>query len=67
MTYAEVTAAQCDAHDVVLADPPYFEQCGSATKAASVFPRTASPVVAVGLLGARLLEAHEIAMAYDYI
>jgi DsbC/DsbD-like thiol-disulfide interchange protein len=66
-TYAAVTTAQCDAHDVVLADSPYFGQARGATKHADHFPETTSPIVAVGFLGTRLLEAQKVAMACGYI
>jgi hypothetical protein len=66
-TYDKVTAEQCDAHDVVLADSPYFEEARRATKLARAFPRTSAPIVAVGFLGTELLEAHKVAMACGYI
>lgn len=66
-TYAEVTAAACDAHDVVLADSPTFGQVRGKKVPAAQFPATATPIVAVGLLGTQLLEAQNIAMACGYI
>jgi hypothetical protein len=66
-TYDAVTTAQCDAHDVVLADSPYFDQTRGASKHADRFPETASPIVAVGFLGTVLLEAQKVAMACGYI
>ncbi|MGB3965378.1 MAG: hypothetical protein WBO45_01510, partial [Planctomycetota bacterium] len=66
-TYAAVTGPECDGHDVVLADSPTFGQHKGAAKAARAFPRTASPVVAVGILGTEVLEGHKVAMACGYI
>lgn len=66
-TYAKVTTGECDRHEVVLADSPTFNQHKDALEAARAFPRTASPVVAVGFLGTELLEAHKVAMACGYI
>jgi hypothetical protein len=66
-TYDSVTTAQCDAHDVVLADSPYFDQAKGARKHADRFPETTSPIVAVGFLGTVLLEAQKVAMACGYI
>lgn len=66
-TYAAVTAEACDAHDVVLADSPTFGQLRGQRVPARSFPKTQSPVVAVGFLGTQLLEAHKIAMACGYI
>lgn len=66
-TYADVAAADCEAHDVVVADSPYFKEAGKHRKAAAAFPETPTPVVAVGFLGTVLLEANRIAMACGYI
>lgn len=66
-TYAKVTTDECDRCEVVLADSPTYGQHKDAIKAARAFPRTASPVVAVGFLGTELLEAHKVAMACGYI
>lgn len=66
-TYGDVTTEQCDRHDVVLADSPYFEQARKAYRAAQAFPETTAPIVAVGYLGTTLLEAQRIAMACGYI
>lgn len=66
-TYADVTAAQCDAHDVVVADSPTFQQLRGKKVPVERFPETGTPVVAVGLLGTRLLEANKVAMASGYI
>jgi hypothetical protein len=68
-TYAKVQQAECDAHDVVLADSPTFGQCGGKATLEDVkkFPATASPIVAVGFLGTQLLVAQKVAMASGYI
>ena len=66
-TYATVTAEQCDAHDVVLADSPTFNQTRGKKANTKDFPKTESPVVAVGFLGTQILVAHKVAMACGYI
>ena len=66
-TWADVTAAVCDAHDVVLADSPTFGQTRGKKIPATKFPETATPIVAVGFLGTQLLEAQRVAMACGYI
>ncbi|MBK8096023.1 MAG: hypothetical protein IPK26_02895 [Planctomycetes bacterium] len=66
-TYADVTAAVCDAHDVVLADSPTFNQARGKKVPVAKFPETATPIVAVGFLGTQLLEAQRVAMACGYI
>ena len=66
-TYADVQAAMCDRHDVVLADSELFEAARAATKTVWEFPRTTSPVVAVGFLGTELIEKHGLAMTSGYI
>jgi hypothetical protein len=66
-TYAEVTPAACDARDVVLTDSDLSQKHGVATDVVRRFPRTASPVVAVGHLGTKLVEAHGLAMTSGYI
>ncbi len=66
-TYATVTTALCDANEVVLADSPTFGQVRGKKINARAFPKTESPVVAVGFLGTELLEAHKVAMACGYI
>jgi hypothetical protein len=66
-TYAAVQKEQCDAHDVVLADSPYFKQAGAARKDAMRFPETATPMVAVGFLGSQVLVAQKVTMACGYI
>jgi hypothetical protein len=66
-TWGEVTAEQCAAHDVVLADSPTFDQCKGVGTKVGKFPRTDTPIVAVGFLGTRLLEENKVAMACGYI
>lgn len=66
-TYGELTPAQCDGSDVVVADSPYFGQARGGRAAVQAFPKTTAPVVAVGFLGTQLLEANKIAMACGYI
>jgi len=66
-TYANVTAKDCDAHDVVLADSPTFHQCKGMSGKAKAFPETSTPIVAVGFLGTQLLVGQKIAMACGYI
>ena len=66
-TWATATAEQCDAHDVVLADSPTFNQVRGKKVDVRKFPATKAPVVAVGFLGTQLLEANRIAMACGYI
>ena len=66
-TYAKVQQAECDAHDVVLADSPTFGQCRGKGGDVKRFPATASPIVAVGFFGTQLLENQKVAMACGYI
>lgn len=66
-TYATVTPELCDAYEVVIADSPTFGQVRGKKVDARSFPKTKSPVVAVGFLGTELLEAHKVAMACGYI
>lgn len=67
-TYTDVTTRACDAHDVVLADSRLFRKNDkSAVGRARVFPRTKSPIVAVGFLGTELIEGQKIAMTSGYI
>ena len=67
-TYASVSARTCDGHDVVLADSKLFRknEAGSIGRARA-FPKTASPIVAVGFLGTELIEGQGIAMTSGYI
>ncbi len=66
-TYAAVTTDACDAHDVVIADSPTFNQVRGKKVDVEAFPKTSSPIVAVGFLGTQLLEANKVAMACGYI
>lgn len=66
-TYADVTSELCDAADVVLADSDLFRNNGGALGGARGFPRTETPIVAVGFLGTELVEAHDVAMTSGYI
>ena len=67
-TYAKVTTRACDKHDVVLADSKLFRknEKGSIGRARG-FPKTSSPIVAVGFLGTELIEGQKIAMTSGYI
>ena len=66
-TYEDVTAALCNQHQVVLADSELFGTARAATRTVWTFPRTESPVVAVGFLGTELVEKHDLAMTSGYI
>jgi len=66
-TYEEVTTAQCDRHDVVLADSKLFGKSRGTRQHVLKFPSTATPIVAVGFFGTELIEAHGIAMTSGYI
>ena len=66
-TYDEVDVKTCDTHDVVLAASKLFRQDGKGGRKASSFPKTKTPIVAVGFLGTRLIENHGLAMTSGYI
>jgi len=66
-TYAAVTTALCDSNDVVIADSQTFMAERGKKVPAEKFPPTQTPVVAVGFLGTRVLEANKVAMACGYI
>ncbi len=66
-TYDEVDTQACDDHDVVLAASKLFREDGKGGRRASSFPKTSSPIVAVGFLGTRLIEHHGLAMTSGYI
>lgn len=66
-TYAKVTAVTCDGHDVVLADSKLFRQGARVRDLVLKFPHTVAPIVAVGLWGTELVEAHKVAMTSGYI
>jgi len=67
-TYSKVTARACDLHDVVLTDSKLFRknEKGSVGRARG-FPKTSSPIVAVGFLATELIEGQKIAMTSGYI
>ena len=70
--YEGLTAKQCEQFDVIVADSPnasdaVAREVRKKRRVAMQFPRTKTPIVAVGFLGTELLEAHEIAMACGYI
>jgi hypothetical protein len=67
-TYADVTSRACDRAEVVLADSKLFRKNakGSVGRARK-FPKTKSPIVAVGFLGTELIEGHGVAMTSGYI
>ena len=68
-SYAEVTAKLCDEYDVVLADSPLFggKRVGKHIRSAREFPRTKTPIVAVGFYGTELVEGQGVAMTSGYI
>ena len=67
-TYAQAKGPECDAHDVVLFDSKLFRKSAKGSrKLARGFPRTKTPIVAVGFLGTELIEAHGLAMTSGYI
>ena len=66
--YKTLTKQACDAADVVLADSKLFRKDAKGTRQLVLeFPKTSSPIVAVGFLGTELIEAHGIAMTSGYI
>lgn len=65
--YESVTAEACDAHDVVVADSDVFRKHGVGLGVVRGFPRTETPIVAVGFLGTELVEGHGVAMTSGYI
>jgi hypothetical protein len=66
-TYEEVDTETCDSHDVVLAASKLFREDGKGGRKASSFPKTRTPIVAIGFLGTRLIENHGLAMTSGYI
>jgi hypothetical protein len=66
-TYAKVAAAECDAHDLVIADSPTFNQTKAGRSGAQKFPLTRTPMIAVGFLGSQVLVAQKVTMACGYI
>ncbi len=53
--------------DVVVADSDVFQKHGVGMDVVERFPRTATPIVAVGFIGTQLCEAHGVAMTSGYI
>lgn len=66
-TYGAVELASADAADVVVADSDVFQKHGVGRDVIARFPRTATPLVAVGFIGTELCEAHGLAMTSGYI
>jgi hypothetical protein len=66
-TYPEVTAALCDRHQVVLCDSKRFRETAKVMQHVRAFPRTDTPIVAVGFFGTELIERHGVAMTSGYI
>jgi len=66
-TYPQVDAKTCDAQDLIVADSKLFRQDGEGGRKARDFPRTRTPIVAVGFLGHLIIEAHGLAMTSGYI
>ena len=65
--YTLVTQEACDGADAIVADSNYFRRPGSSMAGVREFPRTDTPIVAVGFLGTELVEAHGVAMTSGYI
>ena len=57
----------CDRFDVVIGDCEGYQQSKSIVSFARDFPKTQTPIIAVGFLGSELVEAHQIAMTSGYI
>jgi hypothetical protein len=66
-TYATVDLATADTYDVVVADSDVFQKHGVRGDVIARFPRTATPIVAVGFIGTQLCESHGLAMTSGYI
>ena len=66
-TYANVEADDCESHDVVLADSNVFRKTTATRADIHKFPKTKTPLVAVGFNGTELIESHKIAMTSGYI
>ena len=65
--YTEVEKPDCEAHDVVLADSNLFGKTTARRAVIHKFPKSETPLVAVGFNGTELIEAHKIAMTSGYI
>lgn len=66
-TYADVTGPMCDLYAVVLCDSKRFRQTAKVRELVRAFPKTETPIVAVGFFGTELIEAHGVAMTSGYI
>ena len=66
-TYGDVDASMAEASDVVIADSKTFRSARSALTHLEHFPRTETPVFAVGFIGTELVEEHDLAMTSGYI
>jgi len=66
-TYDDVKAEQCEQHDLVLADSKLFGKGKRVRKQVLAFPKTTTPIIAVGFYGTELIEAHGVAMTSGYI
>lgn len=66
-TYDLVKVEQCDQHNLVLADSKLFGKGVRVRKQVQAFPRTETPIIAVGFYGTELIEAHGVAMTSGYI
>ncbi|MCK5942851.1 MAG: hypothetical protein KAI24_12820 [Planctomycetes bacterium] len=66
-TYPEVTAELCERHQVALCDSKRFRQTAKVMEHVHAFPRTSTPIVAVGFFGTELVEKHGVAMTSGYI
>lgn len=62
-----LTSAFLDQHDLVLADSKLFGKGKRVRKQVLAFPKTTTPIVAVGFYGTELIEAHGVAMTSGYI
>lgn len=66
-TYSNVETSVVEASDVVIADSKSFGAARAALRDLERFPRTDTPVFAVGFLGTELIEEHGLAMTSGYI
>ena len=66
-TYEKVDAQAAEASDIVIADSKSFGAARSILTHLESFPRTETPVLAVGFAGTELVEAHGLAMTSGYI
>ena len=65
--YAGLTANECEKHDVVLADSMVFRKFKAKRADVMAFPKSSTPLVAVGFWGTELIEKHGLAMTAGYI